>query len=296
MTRGFLDAVFAFLLADAATLRPECVRTMACGQPLYRARSADGYRQVEALVETLASQFGPTPKDKAGSQRMTPKGISALYCALERETCLSEIRSIAGDHVVSVGLTPTTQLKLLELTWLERLEPPKRTLLDMGYLDNLHLWAFIDPPLVMKMSRPKGRNNEQSYLSTEVVFEYLRLRFGAQVDGLVFPSVQMGEPGTNVVLFPEASIVSAAPLEMADEMGAALGEKPGGAFEPGARLAVIAGSVRFHKVVATTTHATEFARINELFMSDLVHKQLRLLATGPRVQRVDDTQLRGGES
>lgn len=281
--RDFLDAVFAFLLTDEATLTPECVRTMACGEPLYRARSADGYRQIKALVESLPSQFGPTPKDKAGSQRMTPNGISALYCALERETCLSEIRSIAGDHVVSVGLTPTTQLKLLDLTRLERLEPRKLTLLDTGYLDNLHLRTFIHS-LVKKMSRPKGRNDELSYLSTQVVFEYLRLRFGEQVDGLVFPSVQTGEQGTNVVLFPEASVVSAVLLEMPHEMAAALGEKPGGAFEPGARLAVIAGSARFHKVLANTTRATEHTRIDELFMSDLVRKQLGMPAAKPGMQ------------
>ncbi|MNG14439.1 hypothetical protein D3C84_981900 [compost metagenome] len=53
------------------------------------------------------------------------------------------------------------------------------------------------------MSRPKARNDELRYLSTQVVFEYLRLRFGKSVDGLVFPSVQTGEAGTNVVLFPE---------------------------------------------------------------------------------------------
>lgn len=282
--RGFLDEVFAFLLADEATLKPECVRTIDCGEPLYRARCAESYQQVKALVENLPSQFGPTPKDRAGSQRMTPHGISALYCALERETCLSEIRSITGDHVVSVGLTPTTRLKLLDLTRLAQLEPPKRTLLDTGYLDNLHLKTFIHS-LVRKMSRPKGRNDELSYLSTQVVFEYLRLRCGAQVDGLVFPSVQTGEQGTNVVLFPEVSVVSATPLEMPDEMAAALEEKPGGPFEPAARLAVIAGSTRFHKVVATTTHAVEFTRINELFMSDLVRKQLRLPVTKPRVRQ-----------
>jgi hypothetical protein len=134
------------------------------------------------------------------------------------------------------------------------------------------------------MSRPKGRNDELSYLSTQVVFEYLRLRFGEQVDGLVFPSVQTGEQGTNVVLFPEVSIVSAVPLEMPDEMAAAFGEKPGGAFEPGARLAVIAGSARFHKVLANTTRATEHTRIDELFMSDLVRKQLGMPAARPRMQ------------
>lgn len=61
------------------------------------------------------------------------------------------------------------------------------------------------------MSRPKARNDEMSYLSTQGVFEYLRLRFGKYVDGLVFPSVQTGEAGTNVVLVPEASRLSYEP-------------------------------------------------------------------------------------
>lgn len=74
----------------------------------------------------------------------------------------------------------------------------------MGYRKALHRKVFLGS-LVKKMSRPKARNDELSYLSTQVVFEYLRLRFGEQVDGLVFPSVQTGEAGTNVVLFPEAS-------------------------------------------------------------------------------------------
>lgn len=67
----------------------------------------------------------PTPKDRASNQRMTPNGISTLYYALERETCLSEIRSITGDNVVSGAMTPTNELRLLDLTKLELVEPPQ---------------------------------------------------------------------------------------------------------------------------------------------------------------------------
>jgi hypothetical protein len=62
----------------------------------------------------------------------------------------------------------------------------------MWDVEALHLKVFLGS-LVKKMSRPKARNDELSYLSTQVVFEYLRLRFGRQVDGSVFPSVQTGE-------------------------------------------------------------------------------------------------------
>ncbi|MNR12970.1 RES domain protein [compost metagenome] len=178
------------------------VRTIVHGELLYRARLVKNHKEAEKIRLNPAGEFGPTPKHLASSQRMTPNGISALYCALERETCFSEIRSITGDHVVSAALTPIGELKLLDLTVLDRVEPPALTLLDEGFRESLHRKVFLGS-LVKKMSRPKARNDELRYLSTQVVFEYLRLRFGKSVDGLVFPSVQTGEAGTNVVLFPE---------------------------------------------------------------------------------------------
>lgn len=199
----FLDSVFS-MLTEVDMLKPDVVRTINKGELLYKARTAQTFDAAKRIMGSPNTELGPAPKDKASSQRMTPNGISALYCALERETCLSEIRSITGDNVVSGAMTPTTQLKLLDLTKLELVEPPKLTIFNEGYRDSLHLKTFIKS-LVKKMSKPKGRNDDLSYLSTQVVFEYLRLKFGKQVDGLVFPSVQTGEVGTNVVLFPEAS-------------------------------------------------------------------------------------------
>lgn len=272
--KGFLDSVFALLSGDGDALKPECVRIIPKGVPIYRARSASTYEDVKKIAEDPANQLGPTPKDRASSQRMTPNGISALYCSLERETCLSEIRSITGDNVVTIAMTPTSQLTFLDLTKLDLIEPPKLTLLDKGCRDALHLKTFVSS-LVKKMSKPKGRNDELSYLSTQVVFEYLRLRFGSKVDGLVFPSVQTGDQGTNVVLFPESSVVSAKNYrkmfdykiaEIAEHDFETEEEEP---FEDGAKVYCLSGSLRFHKVKAIETKAHEYTQIGELFMSDL---------------------------
>ncbi|MEL4177758.1 RES domain-containing protein [Roseateles sp. PN1] len=269
--RGFLDDVFKLLVTENDELKPEVIRTLDRGTELFRARSADGYKKAKEIADDPASQLGPTPKDRASSQRMTPNGISALYCALERSTCLSEIRSITGDDVVSVGMTPITSLKLLDLTKLEQVEPPQLTLLDIGYLDSQHLKTFINS-LVKKLSKPKSKNDELSYLSTQVVFEYLRLRFGKQVDGLVFPSVQTGEKGTNVVLFPEASVISAQQFtKPATEFP--FEDEPECVFEPKARLAVVKGSLRFHKITAIKTEAITYHRLNNLFMTEEVRKR-----------------------
>lgn len=273
--KGFLDSIFASMSGDGNELKPECVRIIPKGTQIYRARSASTYADVKKIADAPASQLGPTPKDRASSQRMTPNGISALYCSLERGTCLNEIRSITGDNVVSIAMTPISQLKFLDLTKLELVEPPKLTLLEKGCRDALHLKTFVSS-LVRKMSKPKGRNDELSYLSTQVVFEYLRLRFSSQVDGLVFPSVQTGEQGTNVVLFPEASVVSSKNYKKLTDYGIAETAEPDfdpeeeeEPFEDGCKLYCLSGSLRFHKVKAVETKADEYTQIGELFISDL---------------------------
>lgn len=277
----FLDSIFSLLIADNEGLKSEAIRTMANGDLMYRARLAKGFSDAEKIINDPAGQFGPTPRFLASSQRMTPNGISALYCALERETCLSEIRSITGDHVVSTALTPVAELKL-DLTALDQLEPPDLSLLDVGFREALHRKVFLGS-LVKKMSRPKARNDELSYLSTQVVFEYLRLRFGKQVDGLVFPSVQTGEAGTNVVLFPEASRLAYVPPPEAD--AERLGdEKPpvvvevelDNPFKPPTKVIVVHGSIRYHKVTAIETQAREYRHIYDIFMSDETRKRLNL--------------------
>ncbi|PHV35650.1 RES family NAD+ phosphorylase [Janthinobacterium sp. BJB304] len=275
--KAFLDSVFSFMAAEGDMLKPECTRVISKGEPLYRARSASDYQGVKKIAKSPASELGATPKTKASSQRMTPNGISAIYCALERETCLSEIRAITGDNVVSIAMTPVNTLKFLDLTKLDQVEAPARTLLDEGCRDTQNLKAFV-ASLVKKMSKPKGRNDELSYLSTQVVFEYLRFRFGSQVNGLVFPSVQTGEKGTNVVLFPEASVVSEknyrdmpfyqAPAPAAGGFEGDLDQDAEEPFEAGDMLYCVSGSLRFHRVTAIETKADEYTHIGSLFMAN----------------------------
>lgn len=269
----FLDSVFDILCSQDSALKPECVRTITRGEPLYRARSASTREQVMKIIKAPASELGPPPKDRASSQRMTPNGISTIYCALERETCLSEIRAITGDNVVSIAMTPIVRLNLLDLTRLDRVDAPHLTILDKGYLEAMHLKTFISS-LVKKMSKPKGPGDELSYLSSQVVFEYLRLRFGREVDGLVFPSVQTGETGTNVVLFPEASIVSGRNFTGEHEDGEAAEAKAEQPFESAARLCCIPDSLRYHKITAIITQAREYKYSEDLFLSDLARNRL----------------------
>ncbi|QJI45474.1 RES family NAD+ phosphorylase [Pseudomonas sp. ADAK2] len=272
-TKGFLDSVFNILCGDDGNLKDECIRAIIRGEPVYRARSASTREQIMKIIGSPSSELGPTPKGKAGSQRMTPNGISAMYCSLERETCLSEIRSITGDNVVSIAMTPVTSLKFLDLTRLDQIEFPTLSLLDKGYLELMHLKTFMSS-LVKKMSKPKGYNDELRYLSSQVVFEYLRLRFGSQVDGLIFPSVQTGELGTNIALFPEASIVAAKEINSEHEELAEASVITQSVS--GAKLYCIPDSLRYHKITAIETKALEYRFSEDLFMTDLTRNRLGL--------------------
>lgn len=280
--KEFLDEVFSQTVGDDGKLKAVCITVVMHGEPLYRARTVPNYEAAKVLKDDPASQFGPPPKVGAGSQRMTPSGISAMYCGFDRETCLSEIRAITGDYVVSAGLTPVAPMSLFNLSSLEQLVGPKLTILNEGYLQSVHLTAFLKS-LVNKMSKPKGRNDELSYLSTQVVFEYLRLKFQGQVDGLIFPSVQTGEKGKNAVIFPECSVVSKdlyvkstnmfrpeiqpaplPPINLDDP------------FVDQPRLMVIKDSLMYHKITAIETQSKDYGHISDLFMDDLDRRRLNL--------------------
>lgn len=271
--RDFLTSVFSFLTRDGA-LKSECIREIQPGEHLFRARRIDTYSSVKEFLKNIAKGISPPPKGKAGNQRMTPAGIPALYCALDRSTCLSEIRSITGDKVVSVALTPITTIKLLDLTKLHQVKPDPLTLLDEGYLEACHLKTFISS-LVQKMSRPQGQDDALSYLSTQIVFEFLRVQYGREVDGLVFPSVQTNFIGTNVVLFPEASGIAVGTEAVKD--GEAQPEILAGPFvtdEPSNKLAVVPKEVRYHRVTAIETKSEQFDEADALFMDALVLRRL----------------------
>lgn len=274
IAQNFLDSVFSFITMADGVIKPECLTEVKSGEMLYRARKVKKYNDAELVQSDPASQFGPPPKLMAGSQRMTPTGISAMYCGFDRSTCLSEIRSITGDIVVSIAITPRTSMKFLDLRNLARLKGSDLTWLDEGFLSSCHLKSFISS-LVNKMSKPKGQNDELSYLSTQVVFEYLRLKFHDRIEGLIFPSVQTGARGSNAVIFPEYCLLSGTKYD-ADEMGffdqAAIADNASG--DPAACLMHVAHSTIFHKITAIETTSTDYENIHEAFMDDLTRQRL----------------------
>jgi hypothetical protein len=202
---NFLDILFETISIEQR-LKPEVVKIFGSDDFFYRARLANTRSEIESIEEHPHKELGPVPKERAGNQRMTPAGISSMYCALERSICLSELRPIVGDTVVSVKFKPTSQLKFLDLEQLEKLDVGDLDFLSDGFFQHANACEFLKD-MVFKLSKPLAREDELGYLSTQVFFEYLRVKYNKEVDGIYFPSVQCDGDGYNIALFPESSSV-----------------------------------------------------------------------------------------
>lgn len=240
--RDFLNSLFDFFCVGGH-LMPEVILRISSSENLYRARKADGHKKIEAIEANPVAELGPTPISFASSQRMTPRGISAMYCARDRQTCLSELRPLAGDVMVSGAFTPTTHMDFLDLTKVESISEPNLHPFDPNYSKANNAYHFLKK-LVSKMSKPNTKKDDLAYLATQVVFEYLRHRFANQVAGLAFPSVQTGLAGQNVVIFPESCVL---------EAGAAANNHG----QP-ATLKFVDLSIVVHAITAVTTTSEDF--------------------------------------
>jgi len=272
----FLDSVFSCLTDENGNIQPIIIRTLLKGDKLYRARIVADIESAREISSAPATQLGPVPAYKASNQRMTPHGISALYCSLERETCLSEIRSITGDFVISGAFTPVSRLKLLDLRCIKELYVPHLTLFDFGCRRNKHLQVFIQS-LVEKLSKPKRRDDEFSYLPTQFVFEYFRVKFNSTIDGLIFPSVQTGGAGTNIVLFPENSIVSTN-LFKPDNSSTSLDDESDSfsfnEFKSTDKVAFFYKTIVYHQIRAIETKFVNFDDVYTPFLSKIDKKRI----------------------
>ena len=206
LAKKFLDDLFSVFLLDSI-LDDSIVNVLDSETPLYRARIASDANTMKEIWSDPVKQLGPTPAYLASNQRMSPEGISVFYGALDRATCISEIRPLVGDKVISGEFRALADLKLLNLNKLVDLRF-NLDFFDENYVRSAHASAFFKE-LIFQMSRPARRDSKNSYISTQVIFEYLSVIFREQLDGIVYRSVQQDQSGECIALFPGASFVSA---------------------------------------------------------------------------------------
>lgn len=179
---------------------------------IWRARKAESAEELKTILKAPAREIGPPPTEYAGDGRMNAKGISVLYGAFEKATCVAEIRPPVGSYVVMGKFEFVCDLRLLDLDllsdvrdWVSHFDP--------GYIEIKGRVAFLKF-LVEEIGRPVMPGDESSdYLPTQAVAEYLANRVEPSLDGIIFRSTQTGSAGRNLVLFNHASLVDLSETE-----------------------------------------------------------------------------------
>lgn len=215
--KDFLDHTFEYLL-DNQNINQSLLNSIQANTILYRGRSFDSLKDLmkevnednlaieveienEIIAKNIRDKFGLVPSFLASDQRMTPFGISALYLSTEKMACVAEIRALVGQYVGIAEFSNRIELKLLNLNKLaEGLYPHH---LDEDYLGKLDVYIFFKK-LIASVSKPKLESGKFDYLISQYFFEYLRVKFGDQIQGIFLKSVQL-PTADNIILFPEVT-------------------------------------------------------------------------------------------
>lgn len=169
------------------------------GTDVLRARVVRSDSELRAFAETPSRELGAPPPEKAPAGRMNAAGIAVFYGALDSDTCLAEMRPALGGRVL-VGVFRTTQtLRVLDFRRLEAAWLAELSYFDSKYAEQRERAVFLRR-LHGLISRPVAPGQEDEYLITQTLTEYLAHVHQPSFEGVIFQSVQR-EGGANIVLF-----------------------------------------------------------------------------------------------
>ena len=206
-----LDRIFENLASLETVRGKSVVREITPGDKdssFWRARTAHSEPEIRSILESLSSQLGPPPSEKAAAGRMNAEGIPVFYGALEEDTCVSEVRAPVGSFVVLVKFDLLNPIRVLDLEALS-IVYSNFSHFDPNYIEKRSRERFLKE-LVGEMSRPVMPHEEaREYIATQIVSEYLANRVEPRLHGIIFSSAQTGGGGHNIVLFNGAHSVEA---------------------------------------------------------------------------------------
>ena len=178
------------------------------GSRFWRGRTFYSGPEMEEVPNTPAQEIGPPPESKARAGRMNADGIPVFYGALEKKTCLAEIRAPVGSFVVLGEFELLSQVRILDLRTM-LISEWEVSHFDPKYSENRSREKFLRE-WVDEISRPVMPHDEaREYLASQAVADYLANRMDLEIDGMIFQSSQTGGTGQNIVLFNHACRVEA---------------------------------------------------------------------------------------
>lgn len=198
---------------------------------IWRARVAQSLKELKVILKASAREIGPPPPRVARGGRMNAFGIPVFYGALEKDTCLAELRAPVGSHVVLGRFELLRAVRLLDFNALMEIYVDASHF-DPDYEIRYGRAAFLRS-LVSEICRPVMPKDEAfEYLPTQLVTEFLASKVQPRLDGIIFPSSQ-AEDGQNVVLFNHACGVATDDLSEGTEVNIYISQRQHQDFDDG---------------------------------------------------------------
>ena len=173
----------------------------------HRARSFEDDASLKDAMMHPETRIGPPPANVSTSGRMNAQGVAVFYGATEPQVAIAEIRPAVGSQVLLGRFDLVRPLRLLDLS---RLNDVARSgsLFDSVFSTFLERAKFLQS-FTQQMTRPVMPSHVAlDYLPTQAVADFLASMESPALDGILYPSVQSGQAGLNVVLFHKASRVA----------------------------------------------------------------------------------------
>lgn len=177
---------------------------------LYRTRVFQSQNKLINALMHPDLEIGPPPAIMARAGRMNAPGISVFYGSTDIDTAIAESRPPVGSRVVAARFKIMKPLRLLDVEALRAIEI-EGSIFDDKYMRQLERAKFLET-LSHSISRPVMPDDEHfEYITTQAIANYFATE--VHLDGVIYPSVQAGESGANVVLFHHAAHVEIIPLK-----------------------------------------------------------------------------------
>lgn len=209
--KSFFDAIFS----DIDTIKARnkntknlssVIRTLKAGSTIFRARICADDQVKDSIRAAPWKHVGPPPRSLASEGRMNGKGVVMFYGAMDRFTCIAELRPALQAKIAVIQVKTKRDLRLLDFTRLENCRLPKLDYFQPDYQSEVDKFLFR-LRLGKRISQPVTPGAEHNYLVTQTMAEYLAFIHRRPFDGILFYSAQK-KSGKNVVLFSKTTFLA----------------------------------------------------------------------------------------
>ena len=200
--RYFLPEDSAEFLEQILDLACKFVQTMNADTPLFRARlhePLDRNTHVPHLgfeykpTAYSISEMGAPPTNKCLPGRLNPSGIPFLYCALDADTAVSEMKPWKGAYLTVAELKLARDARVVDLRCREISEINEKT----DQIVSEKLWLVFQHTVCTSFAIPYHPSDSYGYVPTQMYASAIKSR---GFDGVLYSSAMNGT-GHNVALF-----------------------------------------------------------------------------------------------